>query len=394
MIGTSSYTAKDLNPHTTAAAARPTYDPRAAIFPPSPEHSVFRMRRLAGPRLGAVILCALLSPNAAFAGVSVVNDGADGAPALIRIQSAIRKGDAAATETAIAHVSQTAINRINGVPFITVELDSPGGDVVEALEIGRILHQSFAMTTVRPGRECVSACVFILMAGAVHTPAEGASIGLHKPLLVSWRNMSSAEAHAKYDALMAYLHQYFLALGVDQTAFDTMMRTGSYDMRYFSSAELDRLRLRGEDPAWERLYDAKWATARGPMIAATESAAPADAPSAQAPKLPAVDPAWRTIVYMPGAYHEGVDYLAGVHLPDVHLNWDSMDDGWQGVGWEAVDIAWLLHRIAAAIADRFGSAAWLLALLALELLRAPRLPHAADPSGNDHWRLGSFDNLG
>jgi hypothetical protein len=350
----------------------------------------FAMRCFAGLRFGALILGALSSPHSAFAGVSIVNDGADGAPAVIRIQAAIRKGDAAAIENALVRVGATVTNRINGVPFVTAELDSPGGDVVEALEIGRILHQRFVMTTVRPGRECVSACVFILMAGAVHTPAEGASIGLHKPLLVSWRNMSSAEAHAKYDALMAYLHQYFLALGVNQAAFDAMMRTGSYDMRYFSPAELDRLGLRGEDPAWERLYDVKWATARRPMIAAMESAAPADAPSAQAQKLPAVDPAWRMIVYMPGAYHEGVDYLAGVHLPDIHLDWDSMDDGWRGVGWKAVDIAWLLHRIGGAIAGRFGPATWLLALLALELLRAPRRPDAPDISRSDHWRLGSF----
>src|ERR1700727_3043810 len=154
-----------------------------------------------------------LMGHGASANVTVLDDGANGGAAKILIHSAIHKGDLAAFEAALDRVSHTAKTEINDTPFITVELNSPGGDVVEAVGIGRVIYQHSAMTLVRPGQECVSACVFILMAGAVHTPT-GAAIGVHRPMLVSWRNMSSSEAHAKYDGLMRYLHDYFVELGV------------------------------------------------------------------------------------------------------------------------------------------------------------------------------------
>ena len=39
---------------------------------------------------------------------------------------------------------------------------------------------------------------------------------------------------------------YFLELGVSEAAYDIMMRTDSYDMRYFDWTELDRFGLRGQ----------------------------------------------------------------------------------------------------------------------------------------------------
>ncbi len=60
-------------------------------------------------------------------GVSILNDGADGASAKIRIQSAIQRGDLAAFEAALDRVSRTATTRINDVPVRhRSKLDSPG----------------------------------------------------------------------------------------------------------------------------------------------------------------------------------------------------------------------------------------------------------------------------
>ena len=119
--------------------------------------------------------------------------------------------------------------------------------------IGRVIYRHSAMTSVRPAQECVSACVFILMAGAIHTPS-GAAIGVHKPMLVAWHNMSAAEARAKYDGLMRYLRIYFRELGVADEAYDIMMNTSYTDMHYFTWWEMDRLGLRGEGPAWRARF--------------------------------------------------------------------------------------------------------------------------------------------
>jgi hypothetical protein len=332
--------------------------------------------------LGALLLAGLTG-SAAKAGVTILDDGADGGSAKLLIRSAIHKGDLAAFQSAIDRVSRTTTARINGIPFITVELNSPGGDVVEAIGIGRVIYRHTAMTLVRPGQECVSACVFILMAGAVHTP-NGAAIGVHKPMLVSWRNMSYAEARAKYDGLMRYLRDYFHELGVSDAAYEAMMRTNSYDMRYLTWWEMDEWGLRGEGPAWrDRLAE------RQAMAAAQDARQhwAADA----APSLPKIDESWREVVFMPGDLH-GKDYYAGVDIERRPFTWESIDGDIQRLAWDSPDVVNFAVRLGHAIWDMLKPVWWLLAILLFEVLRAnpDNWPDHPFRSRRDQWRLKPF----
>ena len=359
-----------------------------------------RRIRLAGWLASILVVCALAAAPASCAHVFIGNDGKDGAPATIRLQGPITRGDDAALEAALRQVQQSATGAINGVPFITVELDSPGGDVVEALDVGRTIYQNFLMTLVRPGRECVSACVFVLMAGAVHTPADGANIGLHRPLLVSWSHISAREAHARYDGLMEYLHQYFQQLGVADAAYAMMMSTDSYGMRYFSPTELDRLRLRGEDPAWEKFYHAKWAAAIASGVMPSLDAPSLDAPAAEAPRinpgaLPRLAPVneiYRGVAFMPG---DGPDPAAGVELPNLRTEWAQLDNGWQPL-WGSVDLLAMAWMWGSAMLSWLRSAWWLVAIIGFELLRAQ--PWPGDPRSprrrRDQWRLDGLVSPG
>ena len=330
----------------------------------------------------SVVLAGLSS---AHAGVTIVNDGADGTSARIRIQWAITRGDLAAFDAAIEQVGRTAKTTINGVPFITVELNSPGGDVVEAVGIGRSIYRHSAMTLVKPGQECVSACVFILAAGAVRTPENSASIGIHRPLLVSWRNMSYAQALARYNGLMAYISDYFAELGISGAAYDIMMRTDSNGMRYFSPAELDGLRLRGESPQWQERY----AAAR-PTPAASAARTFAFVPP---PDLPKIDESWRDIVFMPGDLPPD-RYFAGVHLPDVHFLWEPIDANAEHLDWSAPDLSRILIRLVDAIAAVVVPNGWLLLLILFELFRGRSVVWPGDPKlGHpkpEQWRLRPF----
>jgi hypothetical protein len=331
----------------------------------------------------------LFAGASARASVGVVNDGADGAPAVIRLQSAIRRGDLAQLQNALAQIDRAAAEKIHRLPLIKIELDSPGGDVVEAVGIGRVIYQNYLMTMVRRGRECVSACVFILIAGAVHYPENGASIGVHRPLLVSWSHMSAAQAHAKYDGLMEYLRQYFAELGVADQAYDIMMRTGSADMRYFSPAELDQLRLRGEEPAWKALYAQRTAALSEPARVAL--AAP--------PALPEIDQSLRDLIIMPGADDPPQEAAAAqAEPPPPHWSrgprfvWDSLDDGQQTpFTWSAPDVIGWLKHLAAALAEILEPLWWFLALLAFEILRGRPPVNPWDKRRRpDAWRLTPF----
>jgi len=332
----------------------------------------------------AALLLAGLTGRGAVAGVTILDDGAGGGSAKILIQSAIHRGDLAAFEAAIGRVNRTATAQINGIPFITVELNSPGGDVVEAIAIGRVIYRHAAMTLVRPRQECVSACVFILMAGAVHTPI-GALVGVHKPMLVSWRNMSYAEARTKYDGLMLYLRGYFRELGVSDEAYDIMMRTGSGDMHYFTWWEMDQLGLRGEGPEWRARLAERQA-------AAAEQEARRDWVPGAAPALPKIDEAWREVVFMPGDLH-GRDYYAGTDIqPAAPFDWDSINSRVQLFTWDTPDVVGFAVRLAHAIWDVLKPVWWLLAILLFEILRADpdNWPDHPFRSQRDQWRLKPF----
>lgn len=64
---------------------------------------------------------------------------------------------------------------------VPVFLDSPGGDLIAAMEIGKTLRRSHAWTIVSNYKECSSACVFILASGVQRNAFEGAKLGLHRP---------------------------------------------------------------------------------------------------------------------------------------------------------------------------------------------------------------------
>jgi hypothetical protein len=318
--------------------------------------------------------------------ITVVNDGSDGATAKIRIYSEIRKGDLAAFDAAIDQVSETSRTRINDVPFITVELSSPGGDVVEALDIGRSIYQHAAMTLIMPGEDCVSACVFMFVAGAVHTPTDSSRIGVHRPLLVSWSHIGYREAHARYDGLMRYLREYFAQFGISAAAYDIMMSTDSRRMRYFSQAELDRFGFQGETPQWDARYAARLARSEPvEYVAATRTA-----PEKILPKVPEI---YRDLVIMPGSAEEIEALPAVAAKPLAQFSWSFLDDEAQRYNWVTLDVVGYVKVLFRMLAARLGPASLPIALFFVELLRGQFLPsfrHSSQDSRRDQWRLLPF----
>ena len=61
----------------------------------------------------------------------------------------------------------------------TIVLDSKGGDIVEALDIGEKLHRRDVYTTVGSDGLCASACALIWAAGTQRSIANGGRVGFH-----------------------------------------------------------------------------------------------------------------------------------------------------------------------------------------------------------------------
>lgn len=61
-----------------------------------------------------------------------------------------------------------------------ITLHSPGGDVQEALTIGRSLRATEVNTTMLPGMVCLSSCPYIFAAGVERSASKSSAIGMHQ----------------------------------------------------------------------------------------------------------------------------------------------------------------------------------------------------------------------
>jgi len=93
------------------------------------------------------------------------------AGASVLLEGVIAEGDAPRMIKDITALSQKPTRMI---------LNSPGGSVRDALELGRYLRGENIGTALRDGDICYSACPYLLAAGATRDIPEGGSVGVHQ----------------------------------------------------------------------------------------------------------------------------------------------------------------------------------------------------------------------
>jgi hypothetical protein len=64
---------------------------------------------------------------------------------------------------------------------VTVNLNSPGGDVLAAIEIGSVLRDNWMWTIINDNDECASACVLVFAAGAERGTGDLSVVRIHRP---------------------------------------------------------------------------------------------------------------------------------------------------------------------------------------------------------------------
>jgi membrane-bound ClpP family serine protease len=85
-----------------------------------------------------------------------------------------------------------------------VVLDSPGGSIAAAIEIGKIMNRQGFKTAVPDFERCLSACALIWLAGKERLVGGSASIGFHstRPTLTSFE--TSYRGNAAVEGYLAY----------------------------------------------------------------------------------------------------------------------------------------------------------------------------------------------
>lgn len=135
--------------------------------------------------------------------------------------------------------------------FAEVMFDSPGGNLGAAIEVGRILREAQARTSVgrsapmeglpqwherRDGGRCASACVFALLGGSTRW-AEGGELGVHQFYTPTGSNIPTAATQQ----IMGQIVLYLIEMGISPELLTLASKIPGDRMHYLTEAELDRL---------------------------------------------------------------------------------------------------------------------------------------------------------
>lgn len=131
----------------------------------------------------------------------------------------------------------------------TILLDSPGGSVMDALEIGAIIQENGLATKVAAGNLCASSCPIIFASGAERIASADSAIGVHQiyaaTLGETTRDAMAAAGIAMSDAqsTTAEITRHLTKSGVDPALWLHALDTPPDRLYYFSAEEMQRLKL-------------------------------------------------------------------------------------------------------------------------------------------------------
>lgn len=142
-----------------------------------------------------------------------------------------------------------------------VGLDSEGGDVGAAIEIGRMFRKARVFASLGPQDKCLSACVFLL-AGSVRRFNNG-PVGIHRPYSSSTSSTSYESMQENTLKLGELVRTYLIQMNIPDDLYEDMRRVPPEQIKVLSPDELDRYGLNADDPVFAELNDNREANLAG-----------------------------------------------------------------------------------------------------------------------------------
>ncbi|WP_298845266.1 hypothetical protein [uncultured Roseobacter sp.] len=124
-----------------------------------------------------------------------------------------------------------------------VRLNSPGGSVTDALEIGRALRAQGLGTVAGAGDICLSACPYIFAAGTGRTAHEDAQIGVHQHFFGASSALPAYWAVEVIQRGQADVMRYLDGMGVDTLVMQHAMATPPDEIYVLLPEELAKYRM-------------------------------------------------------------------------------------------------------------------------------------------------------
>ncbi|GAA4223058.1 ATP-dependent protease ClpP protease subunit [Sagittula marina] len=125
-------------------------------------------------------------------------------------------------------------------PVTDLVLQSPGGSVRDALDIGRHLRDRGIATTVLSGEICYSACPYLYAGGETRTAEENASIGVHQHSFGENTFLPAFTAIDDIQRGQAEVMSYLDDMGIDVRVMRHALATPADEIYILLPEELER----------------------------------------------------------------------------------------------------------------------------------------------------------
>jgi hypothetical protein len=142
--------------------------------------------------------------------------------------------------------------------IFSVHLDSRGGDVFAAMQIGRLIRKYDGQTVIgwdsATGKDekCYSSCALIFIAGVLRIISAEGSLGLHRPYLASVPQSRQA-VEKQVPLILSLVKEYVAEMGITDNFYQQMVNTEPSQMVVYGT-DLDAELVEGRKalgmPTW------------------------------------------------------------------------------------------------------------------------------------------------
>ena len=154
---------------------------------------------------------------------------------VLLLNGAIETGDADRFAAYLASLGELSVQ---------VALNSAGGAVTEALQIGRTLRARVAGTAILPGMICVSACPYMLAGGTNRRVSNRGAVGMHQHYCETPAYLPAI--WAEEDIQQGQLMEFLIDMGVDPSIMLHSLNTPTDEICVLVEKELINSRLATE----------------------------------------------------------------------------------------------------------------------------------------------------
>ena len=125
----------------------------------------------------------------------------------------------------------------------TVELNSPGGSVFDAVDISRKIRDFGWTTKVADGHLCASSCPILFAGGEKRIAGKKSAIGVHQFFSLGDDTRTPSEAISGTQSTTALITRHLENMEVDPQIWVHALETPPQQLYYFSEAELKKYKL-------------------------------------------------------------------------------------------------------------------------------------------------------